>query len=180
MRDAIQIHYPETSILDVGSAKAGTVALRRVGRSMHIGEEMKNHLIQETDAQLHLELSLQSYLLLNAVMTSLEASSYSEVIRRALQLGERYWTEDIISSGNEIGSKNAHAATKRLHVRIPHKTKERLDRLKEARGGTYSDVLTKSVLVLAQLIRNTDRAVNNEPSSLRQRDEIVHLLGEIA
>src|SRR3712207_2280522 len=101
-------------------------------------------------------MDAESFAKLRWLQGALEAVSFSEVIRRALQAYEQIEPADLNEECNVIGSSTSTFSNdlRYIHVRIPSRTKERLDRQKADRGGTYSDIINHSLEVLAQLVRN--------------------------
>jgi len=100
-----------------------------------------------------------SYAILSWLMGSLEAASFGEVIRRALQAYEFFEPEDLAESSRVATGESSEPSTaglRHVHARIPMRTKERLDREKAVSGGTYSDVVCQSLRVLAQLVRDRE------------------------
>ena len=103
------------------------------------------------DCQIQLSMDVKTYALLVWLKGALEAASMSEVVRRAIQAYELF--EPVETDGDDNVSDNyLPPSTKRrqLHVRIPIKTMERMEREKHrAEDLTYSDVVARSLMVLA-------------------------------
>jgi hypothetical protein len=120
------------------------------------------------EAQLHLEMDAESYAGLRWIQGALEAVSIGEVIRRAIQAFEFSRSTDSghapKASLSVIGPR-----ARRLHVRVPLRTKERLDRIKEETGNTYSDVINQSLHVLAHFVREREAIIKGESNGTYKR-----------
>lgn len=130
------------------------------------------------DVQLQIEMDLESHLILKTVMALLEVPTYGELIRRSLQAYEFFDPQLPPTEAKEAPeAKNPNRTVKRIHVRLPLKTKERLDRIKDHTNSTYTETVNKAVLILAQLARKKEELMQGDDendSDTRSKEDILH------
>jgi len=101
----------------------------------------------------------ESFLRLRGLKAQLEASTEAEVVRRALKAYEIFEPSDDLSD-HPVGPSPDELATankvEHLYVRIPQRTKDRLDFEQEVSGRTYSEQVRQALRVLTQLINEAD------------------------
>jgi hypothetical protein len=121
------------------------------------------------DIQLHLVMDEKSYGLLCWLVDALEAASFGEVIRRALQAYEVFepaeFAERAPLTNDELSALSSDDL-RLVHARIHPRTKERLDRHKAETRATYADVVSQSLRVLAQLVRNREGSPRGKSDKL--------------
>ena len=126
--------------------------------------------------KLHLALDKQSYARLVWLQGALRASSFGEVLRRALDAYEVFEPEGV-AEGNDtksdrVISRAQNADVEHLYIVISNEMKDQLDSEKSANGRTYKETIRLSLCVLMQLVRERAKLVANlkKGSSLNDRN----------
>jgi Arc/MetJ-type ribon-helix-helix transcriptional regulator len=131
-----------------------------------VGDDMRKDLIVK-ELQFQLEMDDASYALLKSLQTYWEATSASEVVRRAIHAYEIIEPVENLSAFNSMVPPRLDESrikyTKRVHVRLPLRTKELLEKAKIEEGSTYSEIVRKALLVILQLVRDHEASVKEDP-----------------
>jgi hypothetical protein len=122
------------------------------------------------DFQLQISMDTKSYALLVWLKGALEATSLGEVIRRALQVYQLIAPADEEPESDALGDFDAFSGAlepplRSVHVRLPPRTMDRLERERSTGDHTYAHVVQQALRVLAQLVRERDALVANSASA---------------
>lgn len=124
--------------------------LRKVVSELLLETENKNK-------KLHIVMDKGSFMKLQKLKSKLEASTESEVIRRALKAYELFEPDDDandISLGPNLD--NASGMDEHLYIRIPSRMKKRLDDEYQTSGRSYGEQVRQALRVFTQLIREME------------------------
>lgn len=110
--------------------------------------------------RLFLIVDVKTFALIEWLRESLEAPSYGDVVRQAVRafaiiLAERdaeVWTGCVFPGDSPASDEKL----KRLNVRVPNRTKERLDLLKEKTGRSYTDIIICGLIHLSARARDEE------------------------
>ena len=110
--------------------------------------------------RLFLIVDLATFAMIGWLRESLEAHSYGDVVRQAVRAFALRFVENKSEAISECaqadGSPNSDEKLKRLNIRVPTQTKERLDVLKERSGMTYTDIIVCGLKLLAERAKNEE------------------------
>jgi len=108
--------------------------------------------------KLHIVMDKESFARLRWLKATLEASTESEVIRRALKAYEIFEPDD--ESKGSLRGPNADslatAQVEHLYIRIPQRMKEQLDFEQNTSGNTYAEQVRQALRVFTQLVRDAE------------------------
>lgn len=138
------------------------------GISPILVKEGKRSSEKSTDAnehKLHLVMDKTSYARLVWLMGALQAVSFGEVLRRALNAYDIFDPDDLPEE-NGINSDRAKSPmssvdVKHLYIIIPDGIKEQLDNEKSSYGRAYTETVRRALCVLTQLVRERAKLVEN-------------------
>jgi len=136
----------------------------KAARLVSVNSMPKNAVSQTTvsDYKLHLVMDKESYARLLWLKASLEASSDSEVIRRALQAYEIFEPADAnhrkgVPSNPSVSLVND--SVEHLYIRISQRMKERLDTARETSGLSYGEQVRQALRILMQFTREREKVL---------------------
>ncbi|HZE52266.1 MAG TPA: hypothetical protein VE111_03195 [Bradyrhizobium sp.] len=148
-----------------------TVPVSRTGRvqlvtSRHVGSKgtVRNVEGQSSGSEhkLHIVMDKESLMRLRGLKGKLEASTESEVIRRALKAYEIFEPDGEVNDSpvgpnpDSISDMGEH-----LYVRIPNRMKERLDDEHQTSGRSYGEQVRQALRVLTQLTREMESCIED-------------------
>ncbi|WP_166418973.1 hypothetical protein [Cochlodiniinecator piscidefendens] len=127
------------------------------------GKRVSGESADTAGYKLHLAMDKASYTQLVWLKGALQAASFGEVLRRALNAYEIFDPDDL-SEESGISSDRAKspvpaADIKHLYIVIPHGMKEQLDDEKTVEGRAYADTIRRALCVLTQLVRERAKLV---------------------
>lgn len=138
---------------------------------------MPNSAVSQTTTsgyKLHLAMDKESYARLLWLKASLEASTESEVIRRALQAYEIFEPADAHQKGGEesnLATETSNDSIEHLYIRISQRIKERLDAERETSGLSYGEQVRHALRVLMQLTREREKVLRGVRSTDNNTDD---------
>lgn len=133
--------------------------------------------------KLHLVMDDSSYSRLVSIKGALQAASFQEVIRRALQAYAIYEPDDLCSTtaGSKPVAATSSAATSRhVYIKVPLWVKDVLETEKREHKRSYGETVRQSLRVLFQLLRNRDALIeqkgNKDGKNLNDQANLLALL----
>lgn len=114
--------------------------------------------------RLFLIVNLPTFTMIDGLRNCLEAPSYGDVIRQAVRTFAIHLINNEMDAGpwNNVndGDPCGEPKLKRMNIRIPIRTKERLDLLKERTGMTYTDIIVCGLSLLIDRARDEEELLN--------------------
>jgi len=138
----------------------------KAARLVSVNSMPKNAVSQTAmnDHRLHLVMDKESYAKLQWLKASLEASSDSEVIRRALQAYEIFEPADADRRKgvpSNLSASPVNDSVEHLYIRISQRMKERLDTVREISGLSYGEQVRHALRILSQFARDRAEILKN-------------------
>ena len=115
-----------------------------------------------SEFKLHIVMDKESLMRLRGLKGKLEASTESEVIRRALKAYEIFEPDDE-ANDSPVGPNpdNINGMGEHLYVRIPNRMKKRLDDEHQTSGRSYGEQVRQALRVLTQLTREMESCIED-------------------
>lgn len=117
---------------------------------------------KEPEFQIQIVMDSDAYDVLVWLQVTLDASSANEVVRRAIQAYEFFepedWNISIRGTNLHVAEVSSPSGDKKVHIRLPKRTKDLLDRHKGVSGEPYSVVISKALSVFAELVARREEA----------------------
>lgn len=120
-----------------------------------------------TEYKLHLVMDKESLVKLRCLKASLDASSDSEVIRRALYAYQLFEPHDVVSNAETRKGEKPTCAIddqEHLYIRISPRVKELLDTERETSGLSYGEQVRHALRVLTQIERERAKVLRSVKS----------------
>ena len=122
------------------------------GPNLNIGDDHSNTSRSNFSYRLFIIVDNPTFTMIEWLRESLEAPSYGDIVRQAVRALSIYLIENEGKSmpdcDQESKDPSGDEGLKRLNIRIPIQTKERLDILKERSGLTYTDIIIQGLRLL--------------------------------
>lgn len=114
--------------------------------------------------QMQIVLSAADASNIEKLKEQIEAGSYGELVRRALQLYEEFLSAggNVLYDEEETPYDREITRSARIKITITQSTRSRMDRLKILENTSYSDVIRRALGLLAEVTDKRHRAGNAE------------------
>ena len=114
-----------------------------------------------SDYKLHLVMDKESFARLSWLKGAMEATTESEVIRRALKVYDLFEPNDLNKGDARKLCPDNDRNVEHLYIRLPVRMKERLDAERNASGLSYGEQVRHALRVLTQLVRDRERLLSS-------------------
>lgn len=122
--------------------------------------------------RLFLVVDLATFAMIEWLRESLEAHSYGDVVRQAVRaFAIRFVNDGTAAASDCVRSDDSPAGDqklKRLNIRVPGQTKERLDLLKDRTGMSYTDIIVCGLQLLAARAKDEEAQLAKLESKSRK------------